>query len=225
MHRIDVTASGVASGTLPSIGGRPARRRAAAAPESHAADRDVDLLVLVDRGDTRAALHGLMLRHGRAVYRYCRIALGDPVLAEDIHQQVFIAAFRDLPGFGRRSTLRTWLFGIARHRVLDAAKHRRRSRAGLDADAGVSLEDPRPAAGDRLDDAQLQAALASHLAALEEPVRTAVLLRYQQGLTYEEMAEICGERAGTLQARVSRAVRRLRDLLAGPSGSGSRGGR
>src|SRR5262249_39612715 len=81
-------------------------------------DPDADVLALVGR-DTRVALHHLMQRHGRAVYRYCRIALGDAVLADDVHQQVFIEAFRDLPGFAGRSTLRTWLLGIARHRVLD----------------------------------------------------------------------------------------------------------
>jgi RNA polymerase sigma-70 factor (ECF subfamily) len=187
--------------------------RAALAP-ARGRDPDADVLALVG-GDTRAALHRLMQRHGRAVYRYCRIALGDAVLADDIHQQVFIEAFRDLPGFAGRSTVRTWLFGIARHRVLDAAKRRRRARARLDVAAGDDLPDPRPSPGEGLDDAQLQAALVTCLAALDEPIRTAVLLRYQQGLTYEEMAEICGEKAGTLQARVSRALRKLRDRLEG----------
>jgi RNA polymerase sigma-70 factor (ECF subfamily) len=177
-------------------------------------DPDADVLALVGR-DTRGALQRLMRRHGRAVYRYCRTALGDAVLADDIHQQVFIEAFRDLPGFAGRSTLRTWLFGIARHRVLDAAKRRRRARAHLDAASSADLPDPRPSPGEGLDDAQLQAALVDCLAALDEPIRAAVLLRYQQGLTYEEMAEICGEKAGTLQARVSRALRKLRDRLEG----------
>ena len=173
-------------------------------------DPDADVLALIGR-DTRGALHHLMQRHGRAVYRYCRSALRDAVLADDIHQQVFIEAFRDLPGFAGRSTLRTWLFGIARHRVLDAAKHRRRARAHLDVAAGANLPDPRPSPDDGLDDAHFQAALVTCLAALDEPIRTAVLLRYQQGLTYEEMAEICGEKAGTLQARVARALGKLRD--------------
>jgi RNA polymerase sigma-70 factor (ECF subfamily) len=187
--------------------------RAALAP-ARGRDPDADVLALVGR-DTKAALHRLMQRHGRAVYRYCRIALGDAVLADDIHQQVFIEAFRDLPAFAGRSTVRTWLFGIARHRVLDAAKRRRRARARLDVSGGDDLPDPRPSPGEGLDDAQLRAALVTCLATLDGPIRTAVLLRYQQGLTYEEMAEICGEKAGTLQARVSRALRKLRDRLEG----------
>jgi RNA polymerase sigma-70 factor (ECF subfamily) len=187
--------------------------RAALAP-ARGRDPDADVLALVG-GDTRAALHRLMQRHGRAVYRYCRIALNDAVLADDIHQQVFIEAFRDLPGFAGRSTVRTWLFGIARHRVLDAAKRRRRARSRFQVAAGDDLPDPRPSPGEGLDDARRQATLVTCLAALDEPIRTAVLLRYQQGLTYEEMAEICGEKAGTLQARVSRALRKLRDRLDG----------
>ncbi|HEX8113454.1 MAG TPA: sigma-70 family RNA polymerase sigma factor, partial [Kofleriaceae bacterium] len=90
-----------------------------------------------------------------------------------------------------------------------------RARAHLDVAAGADLPDPRPSPGEGLDDAELQAALVTCLATLDDPARTAVLLRYQQGLTYEEMAEICGEKAGTLQARVARALRKLRDRLEG----------
>lgn len=177
------------------------------------ADADADALALVDRGEVAAALERLMQRHGRAVHRYCRAALGDAALADDIHQQVFIEAFRDLPRFARRSTVRTWLLGIARHRVLDAAKRRRRARSHLDATAAVDVPDPQPSPGESIDDAQLRAALAVCIDQLEEPIRTTVLLRHQQGLTYEEMAAICGEKPGTLQARVARALRRLRELI------------
>jgi RNA polymerase sigma-70 factor (ECF subfamily) len=214
MRRVEATGSGVASRVSPSISALHAMRRASATapPESPGPDPDADVLALVG-GDTGAALQRLMQRHGHAVYRYCRSALGDAVLAEDIHQQVFIEAFCDLPGFAGRSTLRTWLFGIVRHRVLDAAKHQRQARAHLDVAAGADLPDPTPSPSEGLDDAQLLATVVTCLAALDEPVRTAVLLRYQQGLTYEEMAEICGEKAGTLQVRVSRTLRKLRDRL------------
>jgi RNA polymerase sigma-70 factor (ECF subfamily) len=112
--------------------------------------------------------------------------------------------------------VRTWLLGIARHRVLDAAKRRRRVRSHLD-DSGAAIAserpDPRPAPGEWLDEARLLSLLIECVHQLEEPARTSVLLRYQQGLSYEEMAEISGENPGTLQARVARALRRLRDLI------------
>ena len=187
--------------------------RAASGPLRRPVEADADALALVASGDVAAALARLMQRHGPAVYRYCRVALNDAALADDIHQQVFIEAFRDLPRFARRSTVRTWLLGIARHRVLDAAKRRRRARARIDAGASLELPDPESPAADRLDDAQLRAALAVCIAQLDEPIRTTVLLRYQQGLTYEEMAAMSGEKPGTLQARVARALRRLRALI------------
>src|SRR5262249_11547038 len=94
--------------------------------EAPVADPDSDVLGLVANGDMKGALRRLMQRHGTSVYRYCREALRDRALAEDVQQQVFVSAFRDLPKFSGRSTVRTWLFAIARHRVLDAAKSRRR---------------------------------------------------------------------------------------------------
>jgi len=174
---------------------------------------DDDVAHLVRNGDLKQALRRLMQCHGASVYRYCRMALGDPALADDVHQQVFVDAFRDLPRFAGRSKVRTWLFGIARHRVLDAARHRRWSRSHHDDDADVEPADPRPLPPDWLDDARLHAAMIACVDELDEPTRTNVLLRYQQGLSYEEMAEISGENPGTLQTRVARALRRLRDLI------------
>lgn len=176
-------------------------------------DPDRDLLDQVAAGDTRGALRRLMDRHGDAVYRYCATALHDRCLAEDVHQQVFIEAFRDLPRFAGRSTLRTWLFGIARHRVLDAAKARTRNQAHVEVDGQADSPDPAPAPGELLDRARLREALAACLAELDEKSRNAVVLRFQHGFTFEQMAEICGEKSGTLQVRVARALPVLRARL------------
>jgi RNA polymerase sigma-70 factor (ECF subfamily) len=154
-----------------------------------------------------------MQRHGSAVYRYCREALRDATLADDVQQQVFIEAFRDLPRFSGRSSVRTWLFAIARHRVLDAAKSRRRALSHLEEDDATRVPDPRPSVGDSIDDVRLHEALVQCLGKLPEHVRTAVLLRFQQGFTFEDMAEVCREKPGTLQAKVARALPKLRDCI------------
>jgi RNA polymerase sigma-70 factor, ECF subfamily len=159
------------------------------------------------------ALRSLMQRHGTSVYRYCREALRDRALAEDVHQQVFIAAFRDLPRFSGRSTVRTWLFAIARHRVLDAAKSRRRARSHVDGDDAAHIPDPRPSPGERMDDVRLREALVACLQRLAPHVLTALLLRFQQGFTFEEMADACHEKPGTLQAQVARAMPALRTCI------------
>jgi RNA polymerase sigma factor (sigma-70 family) len=179
-------------------------------------DPDRDILLLVPRtpnADLSAALRLLMRRHGIAVYRFCREELHDATLADDVHQQIFIEAHRDLARFGGRSTLRTWLFGIARHRVLDAAKSRRRAAAHIEEDDTADAPDPSPPPDDQLDEARLHHALVSCLAGLGAHVRTALLLRYQQGFTFDEMGQACDEKPGTLQARVMRALPILRTCI------------
>jgi RNA polymerase sigma-70 factor (ECF subfamily) len=181
-------------------------------------DPDSDIIQLIDRGDRAAALTALMRRHGTAVYRYCREELHDRTLADDVHQQIFIQAHRDLHRFAARSTLRTWLFAIARHRVLDAAKSRRRAQAHIEDDDTADTPDPSPLPGDQLDEARLQHALIACLRELGDHVRGALILRYQQGFTFEELSTIFHEKPGTLQARVMRALPLLRICIEARTG-------
>lgn len=181
-------------------------------------DPDSDVVALVANGDMTGALRQLMQRHGTAVYRYCREALRDAALADDVQQQVFIEVFRDLRKFNGRSSVRTWLFAIARHRVLDAAKARRRAQSHLDATDGAAVPDPRPSPGETIDDARLREALLTCLQKLRAQVRTVLLLRFQQGFSFEDMAVVCRERPGTLQAQVTRALPVLRACIENRTG-------
>lgn len=180
---------------------------------SPSADPDSDVVGLVANGDMTGALRLLMARHGPAVYRHCREALHDATLADDVQQQVFIAAFRDLPRFSQRASVRTWLFAIARHRVLDAVKARRRAGSHIEEDDALDVPDPRPSAGESIDDVRLRKALAACVGKLPEKVRIALLLRFQQGFSFEDMAVVCRKKPGTLQAQVTRALPRLRACI------------
>jgi len=181
-------------------------------------DPDSDLLDLVAKGDMTTALRLLMKRHGAAVYRYCRENLRDVNLADDVHQQVFIEAHRDLATFKRRSTVRSWIFGIARHRVLDAAKSRRRAKTHIASGDATAVADPRPLPSELIDDARLRQALRRCLDALRAPVRAALLLRFQQGFTFEDMATVCQKKPGTLQAQVKRALPVLKTCIEARTG-------
>ena len=176
---------------------------------------DDAVLALRDRGDHRAALIALMQAHGATVYAHCVRVVKDPTLAQDVQQQVFLEAFRDLPGFGGRSALRTWLISIANHRCLDAIKARRRreDRISGDDNAVVSVPDASPNAGEQLDGQRRARVLDECLGGLSESVRVAVLTQFNAGLSYDEMSAMFGERAGTLQARVTRALPVLRRCL------------
>jgi len=180
--------------------------------ESEAAERQA--LLALDRGDRKAALTLLMESYGAALYRYCRQLTADDDLAQDVHQLTFVKAYEDLNRFARRSSLRTWLYGIARHRCLDALKQKRRRERRFEL-----VEEP-PEQCDATADAEAQLTardlsrvLDKCLERLAPQIRAAVLLRYREGFSYPDMARICRERSATLQMRVRRALPLLRRCL------------
>ncbi|WP_437829047.1 RNA polymerase sigma factor [Sorangium sp. So ce1153] len=172
----------------------------------------------LDRGDHRAALRALMAEHGAAVYGYCTRVLGDATLGADVHQQVFEEAYRDLGKLLRPEHARSWLFGIANHRCLDAIKARRRREkrfVGDDDEALADVADEPRDLTERVDAPTVATALSACLRELSAESRMAVLLRFQEGMTYEDMGRMCREKSTTLQARVTRALPLLRRCLEG----------
>ena len=170
-------------------------------------DADIEQLIEHDApGDRDRALAMLMERYGDRVYRFAHAMTRNAATAEDVRQQVFIEAYRDFGRFERRALLRTWLFGIVRHRCLDAAKIQRRWWRRFKNDPP---EDPEAEPPD-LDRGKLARLLMGCLAKLQPSAREAVVMRYVEELAYEEAAEITGELAGTIQQRVGRALPVLR---------------
>lgn len=173
---------------------------------------DSDVLALCAAGEMSAAVGRLIQRHGETVYRYCCRQLRDATLAADAYQQVFIAAHRDLWKFERRSTVRTWLFGIARHRVRNAAKSRaRRERHIVKLAKIADVHDPRPSPLECLELTRLLERVVARVHELPESTQVMLLLRFKAGLTFKEMAAVSGENPSTLQARLTRVLRQLRD--------------
>ena len=171
-------------------------------------------LAALDRGKPEEALSILMRAYGTAVYRYCRQMAGSDDLAEEIQQLTFVQAYEGLAKFARRSSLRTWLFGIARHRCLDLAKmNRRRLRRFGPLEDVPDMAAPDRSVEERLSEDSRARALERCLQGLGPRVRDAVLLRFQHGLSYPEIARISGEKPPALQVRVARALPILRRCL------------
>jgi RNA polymerase sigma-70 factor, ECF subfamily len=191
------------------------------APPTADQEAEADILAALAGGDRDRALTILMRRYGAALYRHIAEMVGDRDLAADVHQQVFIEAHRDLDRFAGRSRCRTWLYGIAHHRCLDALKARRRRDRRFILDGGdddgfeIDAADPTPLPSDRIDADRLGALLDACLKRLQPAARTAVLLRYQEEMPFDEIARICRERPGTLQQRVARALPLLRRCIEG----------
>jgi RNA polymerase sigma factor (sigma-70 family) len=177
-------------------------------------DPELAALAALDRGRLDDALVVLMREYGTAVYRYCRQMMADDDLAQEVQQMTFVQAHEGLARFARRSSLRSWLFGIARHRCLDHLKmHRRRHKRFGPIEEAPDLAEPGGSAEDRLSERSVARILESCLRGLAPHVRTAVLLRFQQGLSYPEIARLSNEKAPALQVRVARALPLLRRCL------------
>ena len=168
---------------------------------------DGDVLAALEAGDRDRALTLLMRSYGQTIYRYCHRMVG-PGQVDDVHQITFVQAYESLERFRGDSSLRTWLYGIARHRCLDMIRKQRRH--GPSADKAPEKQDPKSGADQRI---AARDVLRKCLGNLKPEVREAVILRYQEGYSYPEMAKICGEEPATLQMRVARAMRGLRKCI------------
>ncbi|AGZ41088.1 ECF subfamily RNA polymerase sigma-24 factor [Actinoplanes friuliensis DSM 7358] len=131
--------------------------------------------------------------------------------AEDLAQETYLRAVRALPDFAGRSSVRTWLFAIARHVAADAVRLAgRRPRAASLPDWQATADAVAPQQS-RFEE---QHALQDLLAGLDPDRREAFVATQIAGLSYAEAAEVCDCPVGTIRSRVARA---REDLVAAVS--------
>jgi RNA polymerase sigma-70 factor (ECF subfamily) len=168
----------------------------------------------VRAGDHDAALRLLMDAYGTQLFAACARYVPDRALVEDVHQTCFVQAYQSLHRVLDRDSIAAWLMAIARNRCLDALKiHRRRRRWQVPQASLPEVQDGATSAEDEVHRSSLVERLRRALEVLSTEARRAVELRYGEMLSYEEMAERCGVRPGTLQMRVARAMPVLRRSL------------
>jgi RNA polymerase sigma-70 factor (ECF subfamily) len=151
---------------------------------------------------------------GRLYGLACRM-LGNPADAEDLLQEIFLAAHRKLDSFRGDSALGTWLYRLATNLCLDHL----RSRAARSSHVTAAIDDE-PALADagsrRLADRTVDRMdIERALAQLPEGCRTAFVLHDVEGLEHREVAEMLGIAEGTSKSQVHKARLRLRAILGG----------
>jgi RNA polymerase sigma factor (sigma-70 family) len=155
-----------------------------------------------------AAFRSLYRRHAAFLYRFLlRLSGGDTAAAEEGVQETWVRAAQGLSGFGWRSTLKTWLAGIAIRWWREA-----RRAAGRETELPEE-SDSRASAPIRREIERLD--LERALAALPPGYRRAILLHDVEGYTHEEVAELTGVDVGTSKSQLSRARGALRARLSG----------
>lgn len=158
----------------------------------------------------------LVARHHGRCLRLAVHLVGDRADAEDAVQEAMLRAYRHLGSYREQDRFAAWLTRILVNQCRTTAARRRRP---LPTDVAWAHGDgvAEHPADDAATREELARALGAALAALPGDQREAVVLRYADDLSYDEMATVTGATAAALKMRVQRACRRLRTLLGGPS--------
>lgn len=191
-------------------------------PSTQSGDRHEDdrLLMRVAMGD-QAALARIIDRHGRGLRLFAARLLGSASDAEDIVQDVFVAAWKHAARFDPdKGRATTWLYRIAANRCIDARRRRSfRVFIGLEAvEDGVAGEEP--AADTRVGARQELAIVRRGLLGLPERQRMALLLRAVADLDVPEIAAVMGTSIGSAEQLLVRGRRALRDHMASAEKTG-----
>jgi RNA polymerase sigma-70 factor, ECF subfamily len=182
-------------------------------------ERSGDVCARAARGD-RAALVDLYEAHHAHVRAFARRVVGDEALAEDLVHEVFLALPKALQGFRGECNVRSYIVSVAAkraHRQIRSAARRRATESSFSREPTSGPELP--------DDAAVRREMAELLMrALDElPVdqRVAFVLCEVEERTSTEVGAMLGEKDATVRARVMLAKKKLRGILAKPSGRGA----
>jgi RNA polymerase sigma-70 factor (ECF subfamily) len=185
----------------------------AAEPLSAEADQR-ELIASILRKDRKAAA-SFVAAHIDAVYAYTRHRLTPRAdLVDDVVQDVFLAALSGLAGFQGQSSLRTWLIGIARHKVDDIYRQRLRLPQSFD-ELDSEGDEPRseaPALDEQIDSARASAKARHVLAQMPERYSLMLLWRYWEQRSAREMAVAIGTTEKSVERTLARARARFKEL-------------
>ncbi len=180
---------------------------------------DAELVASALRG-SEEAFRELVVRFERPVYALIVRMVRDPETAEDLAQEVFVKAFRRLSSYDPRRKFASWLFKVAHNATIDHLRRSELDTVPLEAEqepggglqavlADPAAESP-AAAAERRDMAR---ALERAIAGLRPEYREAVVLRYVEGLAYQEICEALALPIGTVKTNLHRARKELADAM------------
>ena len=178
---------------------------------------DIEALAAARAGDSKG-YRSLMDRHSRTVFRLAYRMTGNEQDAEDVVQETFLRAFRQISHFDGRASFSTWVHCIAANYARDLLRaQKRRSEMSMTSDEGedranhIPTVDPNP---ERLAmSGQMRKILAPAMAQLSESERVAFVLRHYEGYSTDEIATALGVQPNAAKHSVFRAVQKLRRVL------------
>lgn len=170
---------------------------------------DVDLVKRIGAGDKRA-MHVLYLRYNDAIYAFSVARSGNSDLASDCVHDTMLDVWRSAGKFAGRSSVKTWLFSIARNKLVDALRKRGKHAYVEDV---PEIEDTAPNPEAAAIAAAEHARLHHCLEGLSGTQKAAVRLAFFEELSYPEVAEIEAVPVGTIKTRIHHAKQALMRCL------------
>ncbi len=152
--------------------------------------------------------------HAADLYRMAYRLCGEAEAAEDLVQETFYHAWKDMAKLRETAKARAWLYQILRHRYAHWVRGRTRRIPAASSDQGAERLDPSPSALTRLShQEQLQRVLDE----LDDTVKVPLLMVFLEGMTCQQAAESLDIPLGTVLSRIHRARQRLRPCLESPA--------
>ena len=189
---------------------RAPRPSAAGAEGLGEREREARIAAAVQSGDP-AAFRELYEAYHSRIWSLVVYSVGDCHQAQDVLQSIFFKAYRGLPGFRFQSSLFTWLYQIARNECRNHLRRRPARYVPLEAILGSRDErDPSPAP-DAVEARNL--VIGDAVRTLPFKMREVVVLRYVEGMSYEDMSRTLGCAPGTVASRLNRALAELGERL------------
>ena len=177
---------------------------------------DLQILKRFKGGDS-TAFEEIVLKYQDRIYNLCRHMLGNAHDAEDAAQDTFLKAYQKLKDFSPEASFYTWIYRIAVNTCLDYKKKPffkslfRKSDEGEEFVEEGSSDWPSPEK--MYESKQIGLALHNSIRKLPQKLRTAIVLKEIEDLSYEEIADIIEVSIGTVKSRISRARDELKKLL------------
>ncbi len=188
----------------------------AAAPADPAWDAGLpgadEALVAAFKGGDVRAFDALCARYGQPIFGYIYRSVGDPALAEELAQDVFLKAFLHLRRTATDTTFQPWIYRIATTTCIDAHRAAARRPVPVHDEEALALTDDREA-GDpeqRLMQRERRRAVHRTLDALPAHYRQALILRQLQGLSYADIGEALGISVEAVTSLIHRARQAFR---------------
>jgi RNA polymerase sigma-70 factor (ECF subfamily) len=184
-------------------------------------NEDADLVRRCLSGDQRAC-RDLVRRYERPVYSVLMRVVRRSEDAEDLVQETFVKVFKALDRYDPERPFAAWIFTIASRLAIDHFRRRRVQTVSLNVtdpgsgeDRTMDVEDPGLKPDEITSNAEEELQTSELIDSLPEHYRIVVLLRHQQDLSYEEIAEALHLPLGTVKARIHRARALLKDKIQG----------